>query len=48
MQPLNSGRPARVLRTEPDESVSLAALDNGADEVASDLSRLLFAQLPAY
>ena len=48
MQPLNSGRPAGVLRTEPDESVSLAALDNGADEVAGDLSRLLFAQLPAY
>jgi hypothetical protein len=46
MRILNFGRSADALRTEPDESVSLAALDIGADEVASALSRLLLAQLP--
>lgn len=45
-QPLGFGRPVGNYRTEPDESVSLAALENGADEVGSDLSRALFAQLP--
>jgi hypothetical protein len=45
-QPFGFGRSVGVLRTEPDESVNLTALENGADEVASDLSRALFAQLP--
>ncbi|MEU9333004.1 DUF4062 domain-containing protein [Streptomyces sp. NPDC048290] len=44
-QPLGFGRSIGNLRTEPDESVSLAALHNGATEVAGDLSRALFAQL---
>ncbi|WP_329140903.1 DUF4062 domain-containing protein [Streptomyces sp. NBC_01476] len=43
-QPLGFGRSLN-LRTAPDESVNLTALDNGADEVASDLSRTLFAQI---
>jgi Domain of unknown function (DUF4062) len=42
--PLNFGRSVN-LRTEADESVSLAALEGGADEVAKYLSRALFAQL---
>lgn len=44
-QPLIFGRSVGSLRTEPDESVSLAALGNGASEVAGGLSRALFAQL---
>ncbi|MBG0819592.1 DUF4062 domain-containing protein [Planomonospora sp. ID91781] len=44
-QPLGFGRSVGVYRTEPDEAVSLAALDNGAYEVGSDLSRALFNQL---
>jgi hypothetical protein len=43
-QPFGFGRSVGMLRTEPDESVSLAALGNGADEVAVGLSRALFAQ----
>ncbi|GGT69958.1 hypothetical protein GCM10010177_29300 [Actinomadura citrea] len=45
-QPLGFGSSVGVYRTEPDESVSLAALEAGADEVGRDLSRALFAQLP--
>jgi hypothetical protein len=44
-QPLGFGRSASMYCTEPDESVSLAALENGAHEVGSDLSRALFGQL---
>jgi hypothetical protein len=42
---LGLGRSVGMLRTDPDESVSSAALANGADEVAVGLSRILFAQL---
>lgn len=45
-QLLNAGRPLGMLRTEPDESVSLAALWTGADEVAGILVRAFFALLP--
>lgn len=44
-QPIGFGSSASVYRTEPDESVSLAALDSGADEVGRNLSRALFAQI---
>jgi hypothetical protein len=44
-QPFGFGRSVGMLRTEPDESVSLTALGNGADEVAGGLSRVLFAQI---
>ncbi|GAA5073605.1 hypothetical protein GCM10023259_074530 [Thermocatellispora tengchongensis] len=44
-QPLGFGRSAGMYRTEPDESISLAALENGAHEVGSDLSRALFGRL---
>jgi hypothetical protein len=44
-QPLNFGRSVGMYRTEPDESVSLAALGDGAHEVGSDLSRALFGRL---
>ncbi|HXR72791.1 hypothetical protein [Actinocrinis sp.] len=42
---LGLGRSVGMLHTDPDESVSSAALANGADEVAGGLSRVLFAQL---
>lgn len=44
-QPLGSGSRIGMLRTEPDEAVSLAALGNGADEVAGSLARVLLARL---
>lgn len=44
-QGIGFGNPAKVYRTEPDESVSLAALDNGAAEVGGNLSRALLAPL---
>ncbi|WP_034270651.1 DUF4062 domain-containing protein [Actinospica robiniae] len=44
-QPLGFGRQLGMLRTEPDEAVSLAALGNGADEAADSLARVLFAQI---
>lgn len=45
-QPFGFGSTVGIYRTEPDESVSLAALDYGANEVGSILSRALFTQLP--
>ncbi|MGP3914253.1 DUF4062 domain-containing protein [Nonomuraea sp. 10N515B] len=45
-QPLGFGRSVGIYRTEPDESVSLAALETGANEVGRDLSRALFDRLP--
>ncbi|HWU10211.1 MAG TPA: DUF4062 domain-containing protein [Streptomyces sp.] len=44
-QPLSFGRSLNMLRTEPDESVSLTALESGAEEVGRDLSRALFGRL---
>lgn len=44
-QPLGFGRSVAMYRTEPDESVSVAALENGAHEVGGDLSRALFDRL---
>ncbi|MFI6534797.1 DUF4062 domain-containing protein [Nonomuraea sp. NPDC050547] len=44
--PLGIGRSVGMYQTEPDESVSLAALDSGAHEVGSVLSRALFGRLP--
>lgn len=41
------GRSLPALRTEPDESVSLAALAAGAEEVASVLARALITQHPS-
>jgi hypothetical protein len=46
-QLLGLGRTGGICRTEPDESVSVAALEAGADEVGRDLSRALFGQLSA-
>lgn len=43
--PLGIGRSVSFYRTEPDEFVSLAALDSGAREVGSSLSRAVFGQL---
>ncbi|MGW5331538.1 DUF4062 domain-containing protein [Streptomyces bauhiniae] len=37
-----------TLQTEPDESISLAALDTGAEEVAGVLSRALIKQHPSF
>jgi hypothetical protein len=44
-QPMGFGRQIGMLRTDPDEAVSLAALGNGADEAADSLARVLFAQI---
>jgi hypothetical protein len=44
-QPFGFGRSVSIYRTEPDESVSLVALENGAYEVGSILSRALFNRL---
>ncbi|MEU6319041.1 DUF4062 domain-containing protein [Streptomyces sp. NPDC047009] len=41
------GRPNLTLRTQPDESVTLAALGTGADEVASYLAQALITQHPS-
>lgn len=43
-RPLGFGRSGRPLRTEPDESVTLAALGAGAAEVAPHLARMLILQ----
>lgn len=43
-QPMGFGRSDRVLRTEPDESVTLAALGTGAAEVATHLAQALILQ----
>ncbi|MET7784700.1 DUF4062 domain-containing protein [Streptomyces mirabilis] len=41
------GRPNLTLRTQADESVTLAALGTGADEVASHLAQVLITQHPS-
>ncbi|MEU5436847.1 DUF4062 domain-containing protein [Streptomyces sp. NPDC020719] len=43
-QPMGFGRSDRALRTEPDESVTLAALGAGAAEVATHLAQALIVQ----
>lgn len=43
-QPMGFGRSDDVLRTEPDESVTLAALGAGASEVATHLAQALIVQ----
>ncbi|WP_332759072.1 hypothetical protein [Streptomyces sp. MT206] len=43
-QPIGPGRSGRQLRTEPDESVTLAALGAGAAEVAPHLAQVLILQ----
>lgn len=43
-QPIGLGRSGRQLRTEPDESVTLAALGVGAAEVAPHLAQVLILQ----
>ncbi|WP_314414871.1 DUF4062 domain-containing protein [Streptomyces sp. DSM 40484] len=41
------GRSPSMLRTEPDEAVSVAALGSGAEEVSSHLARALITQHPS-